>query len=210
LRAHRDVGRREAKRLAIDALDRVGIPLPQQRFGEYPHQLSGGMRQRVMIALALVCQPRLLIADEPTTAVDVTTQAQILELLSELNREYGMAILLITHDLGVVAESCQNVVTLYAGEQVEGGDVDAVLEFPSHPYTSALLQSMPRIERKGALHSIPGRVPALDEMPVGCRFRARCEHARPRCADPQPLVRSGERLVRCCRHDELELPGAVR
>ncbi|MFV0309784.1 MAG: ABC transporter ATP-binding protein [Desertimonas sp.] len=212
LRAHQNISRRAARRRSIEALDQVGIPSPARRVDEYPHQLSGGMRQRVMIAMALVCRPRLLIADEPTTAVDVTIQAQILELLRELNEEHGTAILMITHDLGVVAESCRRVITMYAGEEVETGTTDEVLEFPRHPYTAALLQAIPRVETRGmALQAIPGRVPALHEMPTGCRYRARCEHALERCVDPQQLLECApDHAARCWRANALELPGAVR
>ncbi len=211
LRVHRNLSRKAAKVAAIEALEKVGIPLPARRYGEYPHQLSGGMRQRVMIAMAIVCEPRLLIADEPTTAVDVTIQAQILDLLLELNRDTGMAILLITHDLGVVAESCQRAITMYAGEAVEHGPVDDLLSEPKHPYTSALLQAIPRVETRGLeLRSIPGRVPGLAEMPAGCRFMARCEFAEEACTEYQPMRSIGCRGVRCGRHDELQLQGAVR
>lgn len=211
LRAHQKISKTAAKNAAIETLDRVGIPLPARRYKEYPHQLSGGMRQRVMIAMAVVCKPRLLIADEPTTAVDVTIQAQILNLLKELNTESGMAILMITHDLGVVAETCQRAITMYAGEAVEHATVDGLLETPFHPYTSALLQAVPRVETRGAvLKSIPGRVPLLHEMPDGCRFEARCLHAEQACGDPQSLRQIGDRSVRCVRHEVLSLPGAVR
>lgn len=211
LRAHQKISKAAAKAAAIAALERVGIPLPAQRYKEYPHQLSGGMRQRVMIAMAVVCKPRLLIADEPTTAVDVTIQAQILDLLKELNTQSEMAILMITHDLGVVAETCQRAITMYAGEAVEQATVDGLLETPLHPYTSALLQAVPRVETRGAvLKSIPGRVPLLHEMPDGCRFEARCTHTAAGCSEPQALQMAGDRAVRCGRYEELTLPGAVR
>ncbi|MHA6630873.1 ABC transporter ATP-binding protein [Pseudonocardia sichuanensis] len=213
LRAHRRTTRRAARRAAVEMLEAVGIPLPDRRFDEYPHQLSGGMRQRVMIAIALICEPRLLIADEPTTAVDVTIQAQILELLRALSRDRGTAVLFITHDLGVVAELCDRMVTLYAGEAVEAGAVDDVLRSPQHPYTSGLLQAIPRIEdRHRVLRTIPGRVPAPSAVPTGCVFHPRCGHATTECADRRPelaaLPGGSPRLVRCGRSGELDLPGA--
>ncbi|MCX7274181.1 MAG: ABC transporter ATP-binding protein [Burkholderiales bacterium] len=211
LRAHRGTGRREARERAIEALALVGIPLPQRRVDEYPHQLSGGMRQRAMIAIALACEPRLLIADEPTTALDVTIQAQIIRLLVDLSQRTGTALLFITHDLGVVAETCDRLLTMYAGEVVEDARVDDALMRPRHPYTSGLLRSIPRLSpRKTVLPSVPGRVPALSAMPEGCRFAPRCAHAAPVCAQPQPLVPLGEaRSARCVRQAELELPGAL-
>ncbi|MER7012409.1 ABC transporter ATP-binding protein [Saccharopolyspora sp. NPDC000359] len=213
LLAHRSTSRRAARAAAVEMLDAVGIPLPQQRFGEYPHQLSGGMRQRVMIAIALICRPRLLIADEPTTAVDVTIQAQVLELLRDLTRQHGTAVLLITHDLGVVAELCDRVVALYAGETVESGPVADVLRAPRHPYTSRLLQAIPRIEARHAeLKSIPGRVPPPGAQPPGCAFHPRCDHATDACRADHPdlLPLADARSVRCARAAELTLPGVAR
>ncbi|WP_219414931.1 ABC transporter ATP-binding protein [Pseudonocardia nigra] len=215
LQAHRRMTRRAARRDAVEMLEAVGIPLPERRVDEYPHQLSGGMRQRVMIAIALICSPRLLIADEPTTAVDVTIQAQILELLRTLSRDRGTAVLLITHDLGVVAELCDRMVTLYAGEALEAGPVDDVLRSPQHPYTSGLLQAIPRIEdRHRVLQTIPGRVPPPSAPPSGCVFHPRCGHATAECADRRPeldpLPGGSARLVRCGRSAELDLPGARR
>lgn len=210
IRAHFSVSAREARERAIEALAAVGIPLPAKRVDEYPYQLSGGMRQRAMIAIALACEPRLLIADEPTTALDVTVQAQIIDLLRALSERTGTALLFITHDLGVVAESCDRMLTMYAGQVVEDGSSDAVLERPLHPYTSGLLRSIPRLsERKSALPSIPGRVPAPTEMPAGCRFAPRCEYRTAACDQPQPMLLDGVRRVRCHRHDELVLPGAT-
>ena len=215
-RAHHPRGSaREARERAVQALAQVGIPLPARRYDEYPHQLSGGMRQRVMIAMAIICNPRLLIADEPTTALDVTVQAQILDLLRELSERTGMALLFITHDLGVVAETCTRMITMYAGEVVEDAPVDAALARPRHPYTSGLLRSLPRLSAPGSRFSaIPGRVPSPARMPGGCRFRARCGHAQPPCSAAQPLqavAATGEppRWARCMRHAELDLPGAV-
>uniref|UniRef100_UPI00188B0E66 ABC transporter ATP-binding protein n=1 Tax=Noviherbaspirillum soli TaxID=1064518 RepID=UPI00188B0E66 len=210
--SHFKAGRAEARERAIAALDQVGIALPARRHDEYPHQLSGGMRQRVMIAMALICQPKLLIADEPTTALDVTVQAQILKLLRDVSEQTGTALLFITHDLGVVAETCTRMLTMYAGEVVENAPVDDVLLRPRHPYTSGLLRSLPRLsERRAALPSIPGRVPSPDAMPPGCRFAPRCPHALPACEAPQALqpLAAPAHAVRCCRAANLVLPGAV-
>ena len=210
-RQHFPVSRAQARERVIEALARVGIPLPARRHDEYPHQLSGGMRQRVMIAMALICEPRLLIADEPTTALDVTVQAQITDLLLELSSTQGTALMFITHDLGVVAEVCTRMVTMYAGEVVEDAPTDEALLRPRHPYTSGLLRSLPRLaQRKAVLPSIPGRVPLPTEMPAGCRFRERCPHAAPGCEGEQVLTGiAPQRSVRCSRAAALELPGAV-
>ena len=178
LRLHRGMKKREAKDRAIELLQLVGIPVPERRVDEYPHQLSGGMRQRVMIAMALANEPDLLIADEPTTALDVTIQAQILELLDELRDRLGMGIMLITHDLGVVAEVCDRVVVMYAGQVVEEGSVDDIFRRPSHPYTQGLLAAVPRPDRTGGkLAVIPGTVPPPTRWPQGCRFHDRCPYA---------------------------------
>ncbi len=211
LRAHERVSRKEARERAIAALEDVGIPSPRQRLDDYPYQFSGGMRQRVMIAMALICRPKLVIADEPTTALDVTVQAQIIDLLRELSDTTGTALLFITHDLGVVAETCSRLLTMYAGEVVESAPVDSVLRRPGHPYSSGLLRSLPGLsERGGRLPSIPGRVPAPSEMPAGCRFQARCPHAADGCEQSQPLRElDADRLARCWRGAELTLPGAV-
>jgi len=212
IRAHQKVSRSEARRRAVALLDDVGIPHASERIKDYPHQLSGGMRQRVMAAIALACGPKLLIADEPTTALDVTIQAQILDLLRSLSAEHDMAVLLISHDLGVVAEACSRVMTMYAGEIVEQCSVDDALDKPLHPYTSGLMQAIPRAaDGRQKLISIPGRVPALDQMPQGCRFGPRCAHAQPRCAEEHPALRAREpgRQVRCVRAEELHLPGAA-
>jgi oligopeptide/dipeptide ABC transporter ATP-binding protein len=186
---HRTRDKAEAARLAVEMLAKVGIPAPEIRAQEYPHQLSGGMRQRVVIAMALACDPALLIADEPTTALDVTIQAQILDLLRSLQRDLGMAILLITHDLGVVAEMCDEVVVMYAGRIAEQGPVEEIFARPAHPYTRGLLSAIPRLEaeRKSRLATIPGLVPTLAEMPSGCRFANRCPFAAPVCATQPPL-----------------------
>src|SRR5437016_11052449 len=169
----------------------VGIPGPAQRVDHYPHQMSGGMRQRVMIAMALVCHPKVLIADEPTTALDVTIQAQILELLERLQAELGMAIMLITHDLGVVAGSADRVVVMYAGQVVEQAPTPELFARPLHPYTEGLLASVPRLDApparaRGRLHGIPGQVPAASDWPGGCRFHPRCPYAWDRCRDEEP------------------------
>jgi peptide/nickel transport system ATP-binding protein len=210
LRAHRKVSRAAARARAIELIDAVGIPDARRRAAAYPHQLSGGMRQRILIAISLVAEPAVLIADEPTTALDVTIQAQILELLRALSAEQGTAILLITHDLGVVAEVCSRVITMYAGQVVEQAGVDQILQSPAHPYTSGLIRSIPQADvPKTELYTIPGRVPLLAEMPSGCRFQPRCDHAAEQCGQPQAIERDGDRLVRCCRHAQLALPGAV-
>ncbi|ASK36264.1 ABC transporter ATP-binding protein [Alloalcanivorax mobilis] len=211
LRAHEKISRKEARQRAIAALEEVGIPSPHTRIDEYPYQFSGGMRQRVMIAMALICRPKLVIADEPTTALDVTVQAQITDLLCEISETTGTALLFITHDLGVVAETCSRLLTMYAGQVVESAPVDDVLRRPRHPYSSGLLRSLPGLSERGSrLPSIPGRVPAPDRMPAGCRFQARCPHAIDGCEQPQPLLEiHGARLARCWRTDQLQLPGAV-
>ena len=169
---HRDVTKEEAWQRAIDILDKVGIPSPERRVKEYPHQLSGGMRQRVVIAIALACKPDLVIADEPTTALDVTVQAQILELMEDMQNELGMSVILITHDLGVIAESCDEVVVMYAGRVVERGSVMDIFTKPTHAYTRALLSSIPTLEheRKSELTTIPGTVASITEFVTGCRF----------------------------------------
>jgi peptide/nickel transport system ATP-binding protein len=212
LRVHGTISKAEARARAIEMLKRVGIASPERRVDDYPHQLSGGMRQRVMIAAALICEPQLLIADEPTTALDVTVQAQILDLLRNLSETSKTALMLITHDLGVVAETCTRMITMYAGEVIEDAAVDAALVRPLHPYTSGLLRSLPHLSpRLGRLPSIPGRVPSIAEMPDGCRFKARCPHATAGCEAEQELLDAGEgRKVRCWRFGELDLPGALQ
>ena len=200
IRLHQKASRADARARTIDLFRMVGIPLPEERVDSYPHQLSGGMRQRVMIAMALACRPDLLIADEPTTALDVTIQAQILDLLAGLRREIGMSVLLITHDLGVVAETCERVIVMYAGQIVEEAPVADLFARPRHPYTGGLLRSLPRAgERAERLREIPGMVPQLSRLPAGCRFRDRCDRAVDRCAAEEPaLVADGDdRWVRC-------------
>jgi len=189
IRLHQDLPESAVAAKAIEMLRRVHIPEPEQRAGEYPHQLSGGMRQRAMIAMALACNPKVLIADEPTTALDVTIQAQILELMLELQRELGTALILITHDLGIVAETAQRVVVMYAGRKVEEAGVEALFARPLHPYTVGLMASIPRLPAmrtgagaaNGRLAEIPGTVPALTNLPAGCTFAPRCAHADERC-----------------------------
>ena len=179
---------REIHSASVALLEKIGIPVPERRLRAYPHQISGGMRQRVMIAFALAGQPDILIADEPTTALDVTIQAQILELLKELQRETGMAVMFITHDLGVIAQMCDAVAVMYAGRMAETAPVRELFQAPRHPYTQGLLASIPRLEnpRKAELNTIEGMVPGLAELPSGCRFQNRCPHAMPRCAEKQP------------------------
>lgn len=205
-----ELGRKQRRDAMISILEKVGISAPESRLHVYPHQLSGGMRQRVMIAMALACEPDILIADEPTTALDVTIQAQILELMRELQQETGMAIIFITHDLGVVAEMCDQVVVMYAGQVVEYTNVYRLFEKPKHPYTKGLLQSMPRLDHtsKQHLQTIDGTVPSLQNMPEGCRFSNRCRYVRPPCEQrvPQPeQVFSCKEVhqVACLRADEL-------
>ena len=192
----------EAKGRALELLDQVGIPAPERRLTEYPHQLSGGMRQRVMIAMALASRPDLLIADEPTTALDVTIQAQILELLRDLQHETGMAILFITHDLGVIAELCSRVVVMYAGRIAEQASATALFANPRHPYTRGLLKSIPRLEDepKTVLSTIPGIVPAIGDLPTGCRFANRCPHVEDVCRQRAPVLEEAAEAHRVACH----------
>jgi peptide/nickel transport system ATP-binding protein len=192
IRAHENLGRRASLDRATEMLRLVHIPNPQRRVRDYPHQFSGGMRQRVMIAMALACRPKLLIADEPTTALDVTIQAQILELIAELKERFGMAVMLITHAMGVVAETAQRVVVMYAGKVVEEAPVRELFARPRHPYTQGLLRSIPRIDRaarKARLNAIAGVVPSLLEPPPGCRFAPRCVFSMPVCTAAVPRLR---------------------
>ena len=209
VRRHRGVGKQAAWNRAIEMLDAVGIPNAVGRARSYPHELSGGMRQRVMIAMALSCEPRLLIADEPTTALDVTVQAQVLDVLRTMGKELDTAVLFVTHDLGVVAELCDRVVVMYAGQIVEQSDVDPLFEMPRHPYTRALLRAMPQIgARRGRLPVIPGSAPRPGGMPPGCRFHPRCEEGEQRCTEaPVPLTigRAG-RLARCVHVADADAP----
>lgn len=207
IRLHRRLDKRSAWEAAIEAMREVAIPDAARRAEDYPHQLSGGMRQRVMIAMALACDPELLIADEPTTALDVTIQAQILELLEGLRRSRKLAVLLITHDLGVVAEVADRVAVMYTGKIVEQAPVGEIFSNPRHPYTQGLLRSVPRLHDPGAarserLRTIDGTVPNPTALPAGCHFAPRCEHRRPECeVDEIPVVRIGpESSVRCINH----------
>ncbi|MET3293241.1 UNVERIFIED_CONTAM: peptide/nickel transport system ATP-binding protein [Brevibacillus sp. OAP136] len=189
IRLHTKASKKEAKERSIDMLKLVGISRAEQIYASYPHELSGGMRQRVMIAIGLACNPNLLIADEPTTALDVTIQAQILDLMRELKEKTGSSILFITHDLGVVAEMCDRVIVMYAGEIVEEADVDTIFNDPRHPYTRGLLASIPKIEeKKRHLYSIPGQVPPAGSITQGCRFRERCDSAIDRCVTDNPAL----------------------
>ena len=210
LRRHAGLSRKAVRPRAAELLDMVGLSDPTRRLDEYPHQLSGGMRQRVMIAMAIAGRPKLLIADEPTTALDVTVQATILDLLRDLRDELSMAVMLITHDLGVVAEVAERVVVMYAGQVVETADCGAIFNRPRHPYTSGLMTSLPQMSKPGeAFGSIPGVVPPPGEMPAGCRFHPRCPYCvRSRCAqDPIPMFEAEDSRVRCVRFDELFLEG---
>lgn len=196
IRLHKpELSTQESKNRAIEMLKKVGIPAPEKRYYEYPHQLSGGMRQRVMIAMALSCDPQLLIADEPTTALDVTIQAQILDLMRKMQKDFSAGMILITHDLGVVAEMCDNVVVMYAGKIVEQGTVEDIFYRPQHPYTKGLLNSIPHFEtgkRMTRLQTIPGLVPSLLKLPQGCRFQERCTYVQDNCKQQIPPLTSGD------------------
>jgi oligopeptide/dipeptide ABC transporter ATP-binding protein len=211
VRLHMGLDAAAARARAIEMLEKVGIPSPESRVDEYPHQLSGGMRQRAMIAMALSCNPKLLIADEPTTALDVTIQAQISTLIRDLQKDNGMSVLLITHDLGVVAEMADEVCVMYAGKVVESGDVRTVFHRHVHPYTEGLFHSLPGLETDGErLKAIEGNVPTPYEFPSGCRFRDRCPLAEPRCAEAEPPlieVEPGHEVacfVRTTKREELQ------
>ncbi len=192
---HQEIGKNAALKRAVELMEWVGIPAPDERINDYPHQLSGGMRQRVMIAMALSCNPRILIADEPTTALDVTVQAQILDLIKRIQKDTGMAVILITHDLAVVAETCDEVAVMYAGRIVERGPVETVFRSPLHPYTKGLMGCLPKLDHppKTMLPIIPGMVPGLRDLPVGCRFAARCPnpHGDEVLAERQPWKECG-------------------
>jgi oligopeptide transport system ATP-binding protein len=197
---HRGMGRREAMQHAVAMLERVSIPDASRRIRLYPHEFSGGMRQRVMISMALLCQPALLFADEPTTALDVTVQAQILDLIKELAQTMGTTVVLVTHDLGVVASLCDRVVVLYGGRIMESGPADRIFESPQHPYTKGLVSSMPRLDKKvhGRLHTIPGQPPSLARPSPGCPFEPRCEVRQPICRTARPELQSADgRTVAC-------------
>lgn len=210
---HHEVGRQEAKKMVLDIFDAVGIPEPERRFNSFPHQLSGGLRQRVMIGMAIICNPKLMIADEPTTALDVTIEAQILSLMKKLQKERGTSILLITHNLGVVAEVCDYVYVMYAGKVMEQANTFELFKNTSHQYTEGLMNSIPRItSEKERLYNIKGVVPNLMKLPKGCRFCPRCEKAMPRCFTEQPplykiktVAGEGEHYSRCflCENSEV-------
>ncbi|WP_417773478.1 ABC transporter ATP-binding protein [Stappia sp.] len=206
VRRHRNVTRAQARARALEMLEAVRVPAAANRLDDYPHQMSGGMRQRVMIAMALANNPRLLIADEPTTALDVTIQAQILDLVRALQKETGTALIMITHDLGVVAETADKVAVMYAGRVVEAGSVSAVFDDPQHPYTLGLISSVPSLgDRSDRLATIPGMVPAIDAMPAGCRFAPRCPFADDGCVSaPPPLVPVTAGHTVACRYAPLE------
>ena len=207
IRTHENVSKKEARERAIDMLRKVGIPSPEKRIDDYPHQMSGGMRQRVMIAMALSCNPKLLIADEPTTALDVTIQAQILDLLRRLRDDTGMAVLLITHDLGVVSETADRVVVMYCGQVVEEAEVRTLFDHPMHPYTLGLLKSIPRLEDDDSkrLYMIKGMVPNPLEMPPGCHFSDRCDSCRDICREKIPnLVDIDGHKVRCFLYENAD------
>ncbi len=203
LRIHQHLSKKEARAQSLEMLKLVGIPAPEKRLDQYPHELSGGMRQRVMIAIALACRPQLLIADEPTTALDVTIQAQIMDLIVQLNKQLHMGVMLITHDLAVVAQTCSRVIVMYLGQIVEEADVLTLFDHPMHPYTEGLMRSIPRMEgdRTQPLYMIPGTVPLLNQIPSGCRFAPRCAYATEQCRQNMPPLRQVDEnhKVRCFR-----------
>ncbi|MGH9457842.1 MAG: ABC transporter ATP-binding protein [Thermoanaerobaculia bacterium] len=216
IRIHRNVGKKEARQQAIEMLERVSIPDPQKRVDDYPHQLSGGMRQRVMIAMALSCDPDLLIADEPTTALDVTIQAQIMEILGELQRKLGLAVLLITHDLGVVAEFCERIIVMYTGRIVEEAPVERLFESPKHPYTQGLLRSLPKLTEAATggrqrLETIPGIVPSISDLPRGCKFNTRCPEVMEICYGDEParMMVGDDHDARCYLYGDLADPERI-
>jgi peptide/nickel transport system ATP-binding protein len=213
IKLHRKLKKKDAWKIALEMLNKVGIPRAEEIMNEYPHALSGGMRQRVMIAMALSCEPKLLIADEPTTALDVTIQAQILELMKKLRQEYGTAIMLITHDLGVIAEMADRVIVMYAGQVVEETDVFTLFNNPKHPYTIGLMSSIPHLDddNQERLTSIPGTVPSLQQMPTGCRFHTRCPIVEERCIKKAPPLISTEEghHTRCWLPVEEKVPVEV-
>lgn len=212
LEKHEGMKRAQAKQKVIELLTQVGISRANEIYKEYPHRLSGGMRQRVMIAMAIACSPKLLIADEPTTALDVTIQAQILDLIQKVRVELGMSLIMITHDLGVVAETCDRVMVMYAGQVIESADVRTLLRNPKHPYTIGLIHSTPhKAKGQKRLNSIAGSVPAPDEYPKGCRFAPRCDKAMPICAEqnPQLMAVDEQSHCRCWLYQELDKRSAV-
>lgn len=204
---HQKLSKKEAYKKAIEMLKMTGIPSPEKRIHEYPHQLSGGMRQRILISIALICQPKLLIADEPTTALDVTIQAQILDLILQMNKEMGMGIIFITHDLGVVSEICTRVVVMYLGQIVEEADTKSLFSNPLHPYTKGLIKSIPQLEgdRSQKLFTIEGIVPSLNNIPKGCRFAPRCQYADDLCRSQAPDLKQNNegQKVRCWHYGKI-------
>lgn len=207
LKYHSDIPKSKYREVALELLKRVRIPNPEKVLHDYPHRLSGGMRQRVMIAMSLACDPRILIADEPTTALDVTIQAQILRLLNDLKQETGTAIILITHDLGVVAETADKIMVMYAGEAVEYADTHQLFKKPMHPYTLGLLESIPKINQKvERLYNIKGMIPAPKDYPKGCRFAPRCECCEKRCYEQKPPLfdMGGGHRVRCWKYENVK------
>jgi len=209
LRLHKDLTKREARKVALNLLERVNIPEAEERLRAYPHELSGGMKQRIAIARALSCEPRLLFADEPTTNLDVTIQAQVLELLKELQKEFGMAMVMITHDMGIIADMTERVTVLYAGHVMEVADTRSIFGDPKHPYTEALLKAVPSVAQTRALEVIPGNIPNLIDPPSGCVFHPRCKYAKEVCMKEVPkLEKAGEgHYVACHRWRELRLEG---
>jgi len=216
IRLHMGLNAKKAKSYAVEMLEKVGIPRAEVIIDEYPHALSGGMRQRVMIAMALSCKPKLLIADEPTTALDVTIQAQILELMKSLKSESETAIMMITHDLGVIAEMADKVIVMYAGQVVEEADVFTLFDEPKHPYTKGLIDSIPHLEydSQEKLYSIPGSVPTLQQMPKGCRFHTRCPHVTEKCISDKPphicIDNKPDHKVRCWLYEANQQEGMYK
>jgi oligopeptide/dipeptide ABC transporter ATP-binding protein len=208
LTTHLSLKKKEADRVTLGLLRAVRIPSPEVRVREYPHQMSGGMRQRIMVAMSIACNPSLLIADEPTTALDVTIEAQLLELLAGLREEKGMSVLLITHDLGIIAENAERVAIMYAGRLVETAAVEELFETPGHPYTMGLLRSLPR-GRGSRLSPIPGTVPRPGQLPAGCKFSDRCEYVVEECRKEEPALRAlrGTQSARCIRAEEIRWEG---
>ena len=209
IKAHENLPAAALRKRAIDMLDKVGIPSAARRLDDYPHQMSGGQRQRVMIAIALACNPKLLIADEPTTALDVTIQAQILDLLMDLRDEFGMAIMIITHNMGVIAETADRVLVMYAGRVIEEAPVARVFDHPIHPYTRGLLECVPSItEDRARLIAIPGTLPDPARRPPGCRYSVRCRYAQPSCSDALPplILEEADHWAACLRAKELAAP----
>ncbi|MFW6037073.1 MAG: ABC transporter ATP-binding protein [Desulfonatronovibrio sp.] len=199
---HKKMAREQARQKGVDLLRLVGIPAPEKRYNDFPHQLSGGMRQRIIIAMALACSPKIILADEPTTALDVTIQAQILELIKKLQKENQTSTVLITHDLGVVAQICHEMAVMYSGRIVEHGKVTDILKNPGHPYTRGLLDSLPRLDREDELNPIPGAVPEIINLPRGCHFHPRCPEKMDICARQEPPVFNLQSKVRCWLYHE--------